>query len=384
MKTTLLINSLASGGAERVFSILVNKLYAEECDLEIVCIEKDNFYKLPESINVRYLSDFSKQDSSLKKLLYLPFLAYKFKKIIKENKSTLVQSHMYRSNYINILTKLIGSKHKVQIVEVISLDYFKSMGISGKINLMLIQFLYKYSDMIICKAKRMEYSLHSFLKYPIKSTVINNPYDIEKIEGMQSEKVSDFHFKKEKKYIVTVGRMHKTKNQLLILKSLLFLEDSIELIVIGQGGMLKALLEYAERNKIKQRVHFLGRKENPFKYISKCDAFVLASNQEGFPNVLIEAMLCKVAVVSTDCISGPREILAPKSDISYQLGNELEVTDNGILVPLNNQKLIAEGVKKIFNDEKFKNKLINSAYERALAFSSSNIIKQYKEVLCVE
>ena len=152
-KVTLFINSLTSGGAERVLSVIVTELIAQNIEVNLLCIEKDNAYVLPKEVNVTYLSNLTKHDSSLKKLLYLPYLAVKLKKYIKKNQVTLVQSHIYRANFTNILAKLFGSKHQVQVVEVTSINNLKDGSFSKKINFELIKLLYKHADLVIFKAQ---------------------------------------------------------------------------------------------------------------------------------------------------------------------------------------------------------------------------------------
>ena len=128
----------------------------------------------------------------------------------------------------------------------------------------------------------------------------------------------------------------------------------------------------------------MGKKENPFAYISKTDCFVFASNHEGFPNVLVEALACGLPVITTDCKSGPREILSPKSDIEVQLKDKIELSDYGILTPIKNVEKMKEAIKLIINDESLRNKYQDKAKQRANVFRIEEIIKQYKEILCVE
>jgi hypothetical protein len=115
---------LTSGGAERVLSVIITELIRQNIAVTLLCIEKDNVYTLPKEVNIIYLSKLTKHDSNIKKFLYLPYLALKLKKHIKENNTPLIQSHIYRANFSNLLAKVFGAKHKVEVVEVISINHF--------------------------------------------------------------------------------------------------------------------------------------------------------------------------------------------------------------------------------------------------------------------
>ena len=382
-KVTLFINSLTSGGAERVLSVIVTELIAQDIQVNLLCIEKENAYLLPKEVTITYLSNLTKYDSSLKKLIYLPYLALKLKKYIKKNQITLVQSHIYRANFINILAKLFASKHQVQVVEVTSINNLKDGSFSKKINFALIKLLYRHADLVIFKAQRMKEEFLKNIPKIKKYTVINNPYDIQKISALAEEKVEDFEFHQDKKYIVSVGRLSSEKRFITLVKVLKELDNNIELILIGEGEEEDSLKEYSSKNKLEQRVHLLGKKVNPFKYIKHSNLFVLASEGEGFPNVIVEAMICQTPVISTDCISGPREILAPNTDINFQLQTGIELADNGILYPVDNEEGLKLAIETMLNDTTKQKKYIANAFEKSQEYALKEIIEKYKEVLCV-
>lgn len=382
-KVTLFINSLTSGGAERVLSIIATELVTQNIEVNLLCIENDNAYTLPKEVKITYLSNLTKHDSSLKKLLYLPYLALKLKSYIKKNQITLIQSHIYRANFTNILAKIFGAKHQVQIVEVTSINNLKEGGFSKKINYLLIRLLYKHANLVIFKAQRMKEEFLKNIPKIKKYTVINNPYDIKKITMLAEEPVPDFKFCEEKKYIVSVGRLSSEKRFITLIKALKKLDKNIELILIGEGEELNNLREYSNTNGLEKRIHFLGRKENPFKYIKHADLFVLASEGEGFPNVIIEAMISSTPIISTDCISGPREILAPDTNINFQLKSGIELAKNGILYPVDNDESLRYAIKTLLDDEIKQKKYIANALEQSKKYALKKIIEQYKEVLCV-
>jgi N-acetylgalactosamine-N,N'-diacetylbacillosaminyl-diphospho-undecaprenol 4-alpha-N-acetylgalactosaminyltransferase len=382
-KVTLFINSLTSGGAERVLSIIATELVEQNIKVNIICIENDNAYKLPKEVNFTYLSNLTKHDSSLKKLLYLPYLAFKLKKYIKNNQIALLQSHIYRANFTNILAKLFGAKHQVQVVEVTSINNLKDGSFAKKINFALIKLLYKHADLVIFKAQKMKVEFLKNIPEIQKYTVINNPYDINKISSLSQKVVDDFEFQQNKQYIISVGRLSSEKRFITLIKVLKELDKSIELLLIGEGEELENLKEYASSNKLEKRVHFLGRKENPFKYIRHANLFILASEGEGFPNVIVEAMICLTPVISTDCISGPREILAPNTDIDFQLKSHIELAHNGILYPVDNEESLKLAIETMLHDKVKQKEYISNGLEKSQAYALKKIIEQYKEVLCV-
>ena len=84
--------------------------------------------------------------------------------------------------------------------------------------------------------------------------------------------------------------------------------DSV-LIIIGYGSQKKYVIEFIKENNLKEKVKLLDKVSNPHPYYKKANLFVLTSLYEGFGNVLAEAAMFKVPIISTDCNSGPREIL---------------------------------------------------------------------------
>ena len=383
-EVTLFINSLTSGGAERILAIVATELVAQNIKVNLLCIENDNVYKLPKEVKITYLSNLSKHDSNLKKFLYLPLLALRLKRYIKKNRTPLIQSHIYRANFTNLLAKVFGAKHQVQVVEVTSIGNLKDGGFAKKINFYLIKFLYRYANKVIFIAQRMREEFLKNFPYVKEYTVINNPHDIKKIEQLSKERIENFTFQKDKKYLVTVGRLSPEKRLYSVIDTLKELDKDVELIIIGDGVEEKKLKAYSLEQGLLLRVHFLGRLQNPFNYMRASDIFILASKGEGFPNVIIESMLCGTPVISTDCLSGPREILAPTSDINFQLKEDIEVAQYGILYPIDDTNSLKEAINLLLSDSELYSIYQENGKKEAQRYSVKNIINQYKEALCVE
>jgi glycosyltransferase involved in cell wall biosynthesis len=135
------------------------------------------------------------------------------------------------------------------------------------------------------------------------------------------------------------------------------------LVLVGQGPLQDELTALARELGISDRVVFAGWQENPFAWMANADLFVLSSRFEGFGNVVIEAMACGLPVVSTDCPSGPSEILAGG--------------DTGILVPVGNARALADAMCAVLEDGNLRAQLADKSRRRVPEFDISVIGRQY-------
>lgn len=165
--------------------------------------------------------------------------------------------------------------------------------------------------------------------------------------------------------ILGVGKLKPQKDFETLLRAFKRIRTAraARLIILGEGGERAALLALAQTLGIGDDVDLPGYVQNPYPYFARASVFVLTSRWEGLPNVLIEAMACGCPVVSTDCPSGPDEILA---------GGTL-----GKLVPVGAEEALAAAVEATLRKPPSKASLI----EQAQRFSSDRAIAQYEAVL---
>ena len=170
-KLTILIYSLASGGAERVVSILLKEL-SQKYEIELVLMRDIIFYDIPKNIKITFLENSNPTENGIFKLLKLPFLAYKYSKI----KSDISISFMNRPNYINILSNLFKNSKTIISERIAPSQEYKNNTLKDKISKYLIKTLYKKSDVIVPNSKYIAYELEKIFNVSTnKIKVIYNP-----------------------------------------------------------------------------------------------------------------------------------------------------------------------------------------------------------------
>ena len=380
----LLINSLGNGGAERVVSILLDSLGRQGKPVQLVCLERNDFYAIPEGLHVTYLSDFNGQEAGWKKLLYLPVFAWKLRRLVKSQSIAVVQSHVYRANYVNGLARLLGAGHRAQMVNVGQVSLYEQEGWLGKVNLWLIRWLYPRAELLILKSHGMKADLMRLMpKLKVAQTVIHNPYDIVKIQQQAHQEPTNWKKSPEKFTLVSVGRLIPLKQLDDVITALAKLPDHVELVLVGEGPHKDFLKGVAKAQGVDERVVFVGRQENPFSYVARADAFVMASRSEGFPNVLAEALLCGVPCIAADCTSGPREILAPESPQDKQLaiGDGVEWAQFGALVAVGDVKAFAQAIEQLMDNPQQRQAYAQLGQDRGRDFDSATIVAQYAQAV---
>lgn len=375
-KIAIFIHALKQGGAQKIASVLINELQSDY-DLHLVMFKPGEIvYEIPETTKIYYLGNSGSSLGFLKNI-------FAFKRFCRQHKIEVALSLITQPNYIGILSKWIGNRTKI----IVSEHTYQSLWRANEriypiLKKRIIHLLYNQADAIVTVSKKIKEDLNQ--NFGIKEEllkVIYNPYDIVQIQDKSAESVTDYSFE-GKKTIVTVGTMYHVKNQELLIRAFAGLQrDDAQLLLVGDGELRHSLEELAASLGIEDQVTVLGFTSNPFKYVSKSDVFVLSSNNEGLPNVIIEALAAGCPVVSTDCISGPREILAPGTSLEYQLENDIEYAPYGILVPIKNESKMTQALKEILERENLRDEYRSKTLGRAQDFKSEISLGTYAELI---
>lgn len=331
----LLIPQLRHGGAERVVSRL-SFLLKNDYNVTIVIFD-DNVITYEAGCEIISIDIPSSSDNRIiTKIVNVYRRLKKYKEIKKLNNIHITYSFGDTANLINILS--FGSDKKI-----ISIRGYKRIKKGTTIGEKFIfrpisQYLSKKADRIVSVSQLISKTL-SKEYYLEKSKIftIHNGYDLEKIRALAEEELEEEEMRVfSNKVIITAGTFRSEKGYWHLLKAFSIIAQSnkdVRLVILGEDykNNRKKVEILAEQLHISDLVSILGYKENPYKYLSKARIYVLSSVFEGFPNALVEAMACGLSVVASDCPSGPREILAPTSDV-FTVCEDLERSEFGILV----------------------------------------------------
>lgn len=234
--------------------------------------------------------------------------------------------------------------------------------------------LKKYDILVtICDdMKERTEKLYPFLKE--KLVRIYNPFDIEKIERLSEElleiKEDKIGLLKEK-YIISVGRLDNySKDYYTLLKGFKNIKSKgmkEKLYILGEGEERPLIEGWIRELELEKEVVLLGKYKNPYPWIKNAKAFAHSSRFEGLPTVLIESLICGVPVISSDCPTGPREIL-----------KDGEV---GILYKVGDSKGLESGLLDILNNDKLYQKYVKLSLDRAKDFCKESSLKEIEGIL---
>jgi glycosyltransferase involved in cell wall biosynthesis len=379
-RVAVLINSLGAGGAERAATVLVAGLQARGVRVEILCLERDRFYEVDNGVPVTYLSRVTAQAPGIVKLLMLAAYAVRLRRMARERHFAVVQSHLFRSNYVNCLSRLLGSPHRVQVVNGGQVSRYRTKGLAGWANLLLTKWLYGVADVVVAKSQGMRRDIVDTLGLKDRIVVINNPYDLESIRRLAREPVSESWYREGRPVVVCVGRLISLKRPADVIRafaSLAAVNPFPHLAFLGDGPERKELEQTARMLGIEERCTFLGTVRNPFKYMARAACLVNASSSEGFPNVVVEALCSGCPVVCSDCQSGPREILAPDTDPCAYMARGFRVEKAGILFGVGDLKALAEALVLVIGDRALAGRLRRAGLLRCQEYHRDEICRQY-------
>lgn len=370
MRLAFIINSLSGGGAERVVQTLSNSLINKGHEIYIILLnDEEQIYKLDSKIKVITLKT-SFVSKGIGKILFIPFQSLELFLLLKKLEIKNAISFLVRANLVFSFMKFFSNFRVVISERNYSRKQYERKKFSNQIMNFMIKKLYFKADLIVPISNGIKKSLvKDYHLDESKIKVIHNPQDLEYINNYKLSKI-DFIFEKDHSYFITLGRLIEQKDHVSMIKAFKILKEKnsmIKLIILGDGPLKNNLQSLINDLGLENDIFLLGFIKNPFEYLKRSDVFVFSSKFEGFGNVLVEAMACGIPVISTNCPSGPSEIL---DDGKY-----------GMLTEVEDYKDLAAKMVSMLNEETltyYKNKSIKRAKDFDVKIIEQEYLKLFE------
>lgn len=332
-RVAFIINSLSGGGAERVMCTLLRASGVErgEYDITLILLDRESpAYEVPGWVEViqldcRYslLRSFASVMAALRRI-----------------RPDITLSFLTRSNVANVAAaSLLGIP--AIISERVNTSSHLSHGLGAALARRLVRWFYPRARKIIAVSPGVADDLRRAFGVPeSRINVISNPIDIDEIRALAGQ---DTPGMAEAPYVAAMGRLVPNKNFRMLIEAFALSGLAGKLLILGEGPERQALERQVEASGLRDRVIMPGFAANPFSILRGAAFFVLPSNAEGFPNSLLEAMSVGVPVVSTNCLSGPAEVLAGAPRESIAAG--VCLAEYGILVTPDDAGAMADALR---------------------------------------
>lgn len=317
---------MASGGAEKVISLLLKQL-KNDFDVTLVLFYKVVHFPIPYEVNVVFLSDDAERKSPFQKLLDPLLFIKRYNSLIRRENISISIAFLAFPNLVNGIMAILNKNLKT----VISERGFPSDNTSSKtsyyISKLFYPLLYNRCHSLFSNSVHINRDLQENFGIKIPMEVIYNP-----IELPQNTIVPE-HLNTEDKClkIITAGTLNIRKNQIMIIKALHENKNNDTLVILGDGHLKGYLTKEISNFQLEERILLKGKVKNVNEHFLNCNCFVLSSFTEGFPNALMEAMAIGLPAVSTNCLSGPLELLNENQAICIKAGEFFKGT-HGLLV----------------------------------------------------
>ena len=367
MKSILfIIPNLMHGGAEKVLVNLINNLDKNKYDISLQTIFDVGVNKQNLSTSIKYKYGFKRffRGSTTIFKLFSPKFLYKY--LIKDEYDIVVS--YLEGPTARIISGCPYDSKKISWIHIEMNDEEKF--VLGFRNFEEARKCYSKFDEIICVSDTVK---QTFLKTSGLSEsnvdVLYNTNETNQIIEKSKETIDDIVFDKNTVNICSVGKITGTKGYdrlARVHKKLINEGLNHHIYILGIGEDEEKINKYIKENGLQKTYTLLGFRDNPYKYVSKCDLFVCSSLREGFSTAVTESLVVGTPVISTLC-SGAQELLGYNNEY-------------GLIVE-NSEEGIYEGIKKLLEDRELLAYYKEKAIERGSFFSKEKTVKAVEDMI---
>jgi glycosyltransferase involved in cell wall biosynthesis len=353
----LLLREFDGGGAERALINLANGLAELGLEVDLLVLKGAGPFRHYLSPRVRVVELTSVERGALTLLAVGKLARY-----LRRRKPARLVSTLEALSIVAFFAHLLVGRSRDLVIRVATTFDREPRPLLRRI---LISLVYRWHrGAFVANAEQSAANLgENFAIEDGRLRVIHNAVDLGAIEEMSRGALE--HGVPGGRFVLFAGRLTPAKRVDRLIRAVARLDASlgVKLVVLGDGPLREPLEALVAELGLQERVHMPGFAANPYAYMSRAAVFVLSSDYEGMPTVLIEALACGCPVVATDCVSGPREVLG---------GGEW-----GELVPVGDVEALAAAIERTLRDPIPADRL----RERARFFSVPKAAEAYARLL---
>jgi N-acetylgalactosamine-N,N'-diacetylbacillosaminyl-diphospho-undecaprenol 4-alpha-N-acetylgalactosaminyltransferase len=373
---SILITSFTSGGAEKVISLLLKKMVLD-FNVTLVLFYNEIHFPIPKQVKVILLSKNAPSRGFPKKIMDLFKFHKMYERQLEEGEIKYSLSFLAFPNLINGLL----SKKNRNYATLLSERGFPSDNTTSKasfiISKLFYPLLYNRCDRLFSNSTFINQDLKENFNVSIPMEVIYNPLEIPE-STINSSKLSEAI---DSLRIITIGSVDKRKNQIMVIRALKTLNDpSMVFEIYGTGPLEDYLNREITKLRLGDRVFLKGKTKRVNPKLLEAHIFILSSFTEGFPNALMEAMAVGLPCISTNCLSGPLEMLNEGREITIKMG-DFAKAKYGILVNNDDDIGLSKAIKYLKEHPKERENYSKLSLERAETYQLDSIYSQFRKFI---
>jgi glycosyltransferase involved in cell wall biosynthesis len=348
MTIVFVLASLGSGGAERVVSLLANKMVERGNQVEIICLKFNYVYYQTDS-RVKVTLAMQQTKNRLTEVFWL-------RKYLKQQKPDVVIPFT-EGVYCFTILSLLGTG-----IPIIASERLDPAAMS-KTRKILKRILLPFADWLVVQTQSIkDYFPESIQK---KTSIIYNPvndsvFNLPSLQGRAGERLNR---------IISVGRLYPQKNQEMMIRAFAKVADEFpdwQLVIFGEGPLRESLELIVDSLELQDRVLLPGRTEQVVEELRKSKIFCMSSDYEGMSNAMIEAICVGLPIISTK-VSGTDELIKD--------------SENGLLVEIGDESSLEDCMSKLMSSAVERENMSDRDRKIAGLFDIDYIVNQWMELI---
>ncbi|GEL11995.1 Glycosyltransferase involved in cell wall bisynthesis [Flavobacterium glycines] len=360
MRVLQIINSLGTGGAEKLLLDTIPLYRKEGVEMDLLLFWENNHPFTKALMDLNCCKVIVLNHSLNYKDIYSPRNILKLRKYLKDY--DIAHVHLFPAQYFTVLAN-ISLKNRCKLI--FTEHSTSNRRINNRIFKPLESWIYTKYKKLVCITEEIKNIYDNYLKQFNTIEIIYNGVNIEMIQNAKSRNKEEIHpiLTQEQKIILQVSAFRKGKDQMTLVKALQYLPENYYVVLVGEGDELKNCENHVIELGFDKRVVFLGQRMDIPRLLKTADIIVLSSKYEGLSLSSIEGMASGKPFVASD-VPGLSEV----------------VGGAGVLFELGNAKELAERIQELLEDKTLYERTVEACQNRAAQYDIQNMIQKHIEL----